>query len=385
MAIKKTDFPEKIEPGLKADKSFSKFLLRFKTEGSKEYSKVFDYSDRQWNKKTRVTQAKADALAYKTKIKQKSASAYVGFDENSTLNQVKDEYFKNACSDTNWTEERKDCYRLYLEQSLGKMKIKDIKLNHINIVRSQMEQKGHTKQTANGCSPRTIKKVLIQTLKPIMEYAYENQVISMVPKIELSPAHKKQHKAKKKKVENGTETLSILYRTIMELYKDNPFYRALFLFALYGRRWNEIRTLEWQNIDFHNNRYTIVSEKNKVDASQTYILSSDITEALYGILDDRTGLVFKSPKTGKMLYTPKKQLAKIKQISGIDNLTMHYFRHILVSAMGEVGVANTILSASLGHTNLNTVHQFYLSANHTKASQVAVEKIAEITKQCSGM
>jgi len=385
VAIKKTDFPEKIEPGLKADKSFSKFLLRFKTEGSKEYSKVFDYSDRQWNKKTRVTQAKADALAYKTKIKQKSASAYVGFDENSTLNQVKDEYFKNACSDTNWTEERKDCYRLYLEQSLGNMKIKDIKLNHINIVRSQMEQKGHTKQTANGCSPRTIKKVLIQTLKPIMEYAYENQVISMVPKIELSPAHKKQHKAKKKKVENGTETLSILYRTIMELYKDNPFYRALFLFALYGRRWNEIRTLEWQNIDFHNNRYTIVSEKNKVDASQTYILSSDITEALYGILDDRTGLVFKSPKTGKMLYTPKKQLAKIKQISGIDNLTMHYFRHILVSAMGEVGVANTILSASLGHTNLNTVHQFYLSANHTKASQVAVEKIAEITKQCSGM
>ena len=367
MAIKKTDFPEKIEPGLKADKSFSKFLLRFKTEGSKEYSKVFDYSDRQWNKKTRVTQAKADALA------------------NSTLNQVKDEYFKNACSDTNWTEERKDCYRLYLEQSLGNMKIKDIKLNHINIVRSQIEQKGHTKQTANGCSPRTIKKVLIQTLKPIMEYAYENQVISMVPKIELSPAHKKQHKAKKKKVENGTETLSILYRTIMELYKDNPFYRALFLFALYGRRWNEIRTLEWQNIDFHNNRYTIVSEKNKVDASQTYILSSDITEALYGILDDRTGLVFKSPKTGKMLYTPKKQLAKIKQISGIDNLTMHYFRHILVSAMGEVGVANTILSASLGHTNLNTVHQYYLSANHTKASQVAVEKIAEITKQCSGM
>lgn len=48
---------------------------------------------------------------------------------------------------------------------------------------------------------------------------------------------------------------------------------------------------------------------------------------------------------------------------------MHYFRHILVSAMGEMGTAGTILSASLGHTNLDTVNQFYLSANHTKASQ----------------
>lgn len=36
--------------------------------------------------------------------------------------------------------------------------------------------------------------------------------------------------------------------------------------------------------------------------------------------------------------------------------------------MGESGVAGTILSASLGHTNLDTVNQFYLSANHTKAS-----------------
>jgi len=29
----------------------------------------------------------------------------------------------------------------------------------------------------------------------------------------------------------------------MTLYADDPFYRALFLFAWYGRIWNEIRTL----------------------------------------------------------------------------------------------------------------------------------------------
>lgn len=46
--------------------------------------------------------------------------------------------------------------------------------------------------------------------------------------------------------------------------------------------------------------------------------------------------------------------------------------------MGEIGTASTILSASLGHTNLNTVNQFYLSANHTKGSAIANEMIGSI-------
>ena len=82
--------------------------------------------------------------------------------------------------------------------------------------------------------------------------------------------------------------------------------------------------------------------------------------------------------TGKELYPPKRQLAKLKEAANIPELTMHYFRHILVSAMGELGTATTVLSASLGHTNLDTVNNFYLSANHTKASHeanIAIEKI----------
>ena len=70
---------------------------------------------------------------------------------------------------------------------------------------------------------------------------------------------------------------------------------------------------------------------------------------------------------------------KIKEAANISELTMHYFRHILVSAMGEAGTATTILSASLGHTNLDTVNTFYLSANHTKASSEANRTIAALT------
>ena len=47
--------------------------------------------------------------------------------------------------------------------------------------------------------------------------------------------------------------------------------------------------------------------------------------------------------------------------------------------MGEVGVASSILSASLGHTDLDTVNKFYLSENHKNASKIANETIEKIT------
>jgi len=43
-----------------------------------------------------------------------------------------------------------------------------------------------------------------------------------------------------------------------------------------------------------------------------------------------------------------------------------------------MGIAGTVLSASLGHTNLDTVNQFYLSANHTRGSQEANKMIGNI-------
>ena len=58
---------------------------------------------------------------------------------------------------------------------------------------------------------------------------------------------------------------------------------------------------------------------------------------------------------------------------------MHYFRHILVSAMDELETATTVLSASLGHVNLDTVNYFYLSANHIKTSKEANIVINKLT------
>ena len=380
MAINKNDYTEKIDIGLKANRTFTKFYCRFKID-EKEFTRMFDYSDKNWDKRTRVAKAKLDMIEAKEYCEKKLNEITMGFDEDSTLNKVAEAYFEKECGATKWTSEKKDAYRLYILDTIGVKKIKSIRLHDINTIRAAMESRGYTKQTQNGCSPRTIKKVLLQTLKPIMMYAYDNKVIGEIPKIELSKYHTRANKAKKKTVTDAGVKLAALYKAIMETYVDHPFYRALFLFALYGRRWGEIKRLAWDDIFFEKNTYRIKAENNKINEEQFFELPEPISSALKEIKDNKLGLIFKSPITRGVLSTPKKQLEKIKEYSNIQELTMHYFRHILVSAMGELGTASTILSASLGHTNLNTVNQFYLSANYRKASEITNQTIKQITNE----
>lgn len=379
MAIDRELYTQKLDTGLKADKDFIYFHYRFKV-GLKQVVKTFDFEHKAWDKKERKKQAKKLALNFKDEKLKNIENITDGFKEDSTLNQVANFYFAKKCDTTSeWTAHRKRVYELYIKNPLGRKKVIDIKSHHIDELQFSMKEKGHSKQTQDGCSLRTIKKVLLQTLKPILEYAKDNKIISDIPKIEIIK-NSKQKNTNKKTVTNAGIKLATLYATINELYKHNPFYRALFLFALYGRRWNEIRTIQWHDINLLDNIYTIRAENNKIGEDQAYDLPLPIREALMQIEDDRINLVFKSPITNKELYPPKKQLAHIKEMANIPELTMHYFRHILVSAMGEMGTANSILSASLGHTNLQTVNDYYLTVNHTKATKETNILINDIIK-----
>ncbi len=372
MSIKSEEFTIQVDQNIKTNRDHTKFFLNFLKDG-KRVRKILDYSKMEWDKRTRTLKAKAVLIELKEKIDNSGTN----FNENSTLNQVRDIYFENVSKTPEWKSELLTSYRLYIENQIGNKKIKDIRKVHIDKIRTLMETKGHNKQTENGCSYRTIKKALLQTLRPILQYCVDNRVLSTIPIIELS----RNKPARKKRVTDARRKLATLNHVIHTLYKDNPFYKSLFLFALHGRRWNEICTLEWSDIDFTSNQYTIRAENNKIGEDQTYELYQYLNLSLCEMQDNHTGLVFKSPITGKELYTPKKQLEKIRMLSGIEQLTMHYFRHILVSAMGEIGVSATIMSASLGHTNLQTVTDYYLTVNHTRGSQQANEALDMIISQ----
>lgn len=244
-------------------------------------------------------------------------------------------YFEKKCKPSSWTRDRQNMYKNYIQPVIGKRAVSKVIEHHILTIVDDMRSGGKTKQNEEGNSHRNIVKCLKQVLKPILTYAMVNGAIDRLPPIEMP----KKETATKKFVEKPIDKLKLLHHTIIELYKDEPFYRALFLFALFGRRWNEIRTLEWQHINFDENTYTVVAEHNKIGIDQYYDIPLVLREALLEVKDmSENRLVFPSPTTGKELSSPRWQLEKIKKETEIEELTMHYFRHILVSALGSVGV-----------------------------------------------
>jgi site-specific recombinase XerC len=385
MAVNRKEFVNIIKTGLRADKNFKRFHYRFQKNGT-ETEKVLDFSDKTWNKTERIKQAE-DALS---KAKDNAINDKCEFNENSTLNFIADIYFQNI-TESKWNQERKDIYNLYCRgdevktknsktirpkyDGIGKIKIGAIRKTHIDGLRKSMESMGFTKQNSDGCSPRTIQKVLNQVLKPILLLAVDNNVLTNIPKIELP-----KRKRKVKTVSDGTNKFITLYNSIMNLYADEPLYRALFLFALDGRRLNEILTLDWKDIDLSSRSYTIAAENNKIGENQTYFLPDFISKALVEIEDDQKGLVFKSPKTGNKLTSPKRQLSRLQIEANMPELTMHYFRHIRVTMGGELGLSAIVLSASLGHNNVKTVDDFYRTSNHLLASKQMNQVIEGVIK-----
>ena len=94
-----------------------------------------------------------------------------------------------------------------------------------------------------------------------------------------------------------------------------------------------------------------------------------IKDSLMHIADDRVGLVFKSPITGKALTGIDRSMRNLKKHIGIDNLTLHYMRNILVSTLAEQGTEAVTLSGILGHKDINTINK-YPPSNSTMESRL---------------
>jgi site-specific recombinase XerD len=70
-------------------------------------------------------------------------------------------------------------------------------------------------------------------------------------------------------------------------------------------------------------------------------------------------------------------MRQLKKFIGVDNLSLHYMRNILVSALAEQQIEAVTLSGILGHKDINTINK-YLSTNHYKSSQIGLNKVDDI-------
>ncbi|MDF1877004.1 tyrosine-type recombinase/integrase [Sulfurimonas sp. SAG-AH-194-L11] len=365
MAIKLSDFEKStykaknriievpnLYQSIKEDKNKGKkFLARFNHEG-KIYSKILGYS-----KKDNLTPRSANLLLedYKRDIE-------AGYTSSNKINLDKlFELYFESMKDTNWKKIKEAIYKRYIQKPLGKKAIENIKPMQIKTIINQMDKQ--------GLSPRTQKSIL-EVLKPMFKFALENKMIKEIPTNFINVKIPNQ----KKIVTNATELFNKVYNGITSYYKDEPFYQALFLFAFSGRRKSEILNLRWENIDFTNNYYWITDTKN--DDNQKYPLAPMIKPLLLKFKENK-GLVFPSPINGGVITNVDRQMRNLKKHTGIDNLSLHYMRNILVSMLSEQGVQGGTLSGILGHKDINTINK-YLSINHYKSGQEGLNKISDV-------
>ncbi|NOR56506.1 MAG: tyrosine-type recombinase/integrase [Sulfurovum sp.] len=362
-----------------------KYLARFKYE-DKIYNKVLGYSKKNGTVALSPKEAGKLLVIYKTDLEAGYSSS-----SNITLNKLFDFYFETLDTSKQWTNKKKYIYQHYVgtfrnddntpkkitrkptEEEQKRQRIFDknkIGNKRIEKIREMDIQKLLNNMNEQGLSPRTRKSVM-EVLNPLFKFAVINKYLRDNPTMGITVKVPSQ----KKIVTNATDLFKKVYAGINAYYHDNPYYRALFLFGFTGRRKGEILNLKWENIDFIHDYYWI--EDTKTDDQQKYQLPPYLIKPLQAIKDDRKGLVFKSPITGKKIINIDRQMRQLKKFLELDNLSMHYMRNILVSALAEQGIEAITLSGILGHKDPNTINK-YLSINHHKASQIGLNKVDDI-------
>ncbi len=357
MAIDRSEYPHKIEVGLWANKSYAVFLYRFNFE-RKEFSGLIDLSSNNaLGKKDRITFAKIEMNNIKTKKKDSVQN------ENINLDDFMSEYFEHQ-PDTNYVKIRKSHYERYVSPICGTKKVTELRQLHIrNSIKFQEEK---------GLSPRTVKQTL-EALAPAMKSAIANRLISFNPlegiKIKLPKT--------KKMVTDASELLVRINKAIHEEFKEDPFYLALFLFALQGRRKGEILTLKWEDVSIKENYYILRNTKNNEE--QKIFLPEIIKENL-SMIPKVSDWVFTSGITGSHLVDIRRSTNKLQKRLGDENFGIHYLRNVIVSAMAEQGFDSIHLSGALGHNDPNTIKK-YLTMNYLKSSEMASSVIDGIVKK----
>ena len=374
MAIDYKQFSESVDTGIKATKSYTKFMFMYYNEEGKRKTKVVNYAKKKgWNKKDCIKQARKDYDKFTESVDTATGGNYTS---DTKLNVIAEDYFKLDRKQTKWTEELKRIYTLYIEKGLGKQSVDKVTLNKINQLKVDLLDgtlSASKKTAAKGASNRQVNKIIVQCLIPVLKYAKDNGAIQNVP------TFKKLEQDDKKEVTNAKEKIQVLYKEIMTRYADQPYYRAMFMLLFYGRRWGEVRDLHTGDIDWQKGTYNITVSKGASGKKrkQTFPLPVEVATSLQELTPD-TGLVFASPKTGKAPWTPKKQLAKIKTAAGVEELTIHYFRHLLATAVMEEGGTAVAAAAMLGHTNTQTTERYYATLDTQKGAEKGLGQLEHI-------
>ena len=350
MAIDKKSYTKTKHAGIKLHKDGIRFWFDFTLNG-KRHSKLWK-SNEAHTKADRLKTAYIELERLKAEILHKNEIT-ANFD--ATVN----DYFETLKE--RWKGETLKKYEFYyakyMEDGIGKLKVKDVKAAHFT---------SFNKIIAH-LAPSTRKRAY-EILQPLFKLAIEDEIILRSP-IKTSHIPVRNQLSEKKVVTDAVAKYKTLYSTINDMFADNPHHRAIFLFGFYGRRLNEVLSLEWNDIDFVNNQYRVRGENSKVNTEMVFSLPHDVREALLEFTNSDVEIF--------NISEVQHYYKAIREHSGIEEFTFHWMRNLSVSALSAMGVDLTHLTAMLGHTDSSTLKK-YLSLQREASTSVTNEASAKL-------
>lgn len=312
------------------EKGVKTFAVRFRVNGSRGRETIGTYPA--------VTLAKARKRALSI-----LARAADGDDprqkdvSNMTVGQLASEYVEvYATKNQKSWKETKRLLEKHVAAQIGNLKIADLRRGDIVGLMDRLQNDGLTTQVNR-----------VQTkLKEILNWAVDRGYIQASPAAGMNRPIKEISRDRLL----APDELRALWKVIETL--SEPSKSMLKTLLLTGQRRDEVRLMQWSEINFEEAVWVIPAERTKPKRIQVVPLSAAMVELLRnqqtGELMAKAGYVF--TVNGDKPYAGHKRLKqRLDELSGVTGWIFHDLRRTVASGMAELKIPEEVVRRILNH------------------------------------
>lgn len=263
-------------------------------------------------------------------------AAKTAYQKSETFSDMWEAYLKHKdtrgkAASTMKEERRK--YEKVLKPALGDMKVSDIKRKDISRIIDDMAATA----PVNANRLHALLSVIFNRVAMEKEWITANPMPRKKPSAEVP----RDRDLSKNEIRILWPAFDGLPPNIRDIFK---------LILLTGQRPGEVYNIEWSDIDFEDDEWTIPREKTKTKKYKHVVpLSAQAMAILKPRADNGSKYVFPSDQcTGPTRYVHKAR-GKLQKETGITDWTSHDLRRTAKTIMSRVGVAPYISERVLGH------------------------------------